>query len=123
MKPLPNNPYSAHHDISLLLPWYVNKTLQGDEIERVENHLKVCLTCRREIAILHKLAEAVQREGSLDSAAQASFSRLKKRLHSPDETSREKAQKVVALAAQRKGYSKFLSFFPAGFIRTMKPFL
>jgi hypothetical protein len=107
MKQLPNNPYSAHQDISLLLPWYVNKTLNGAETKRVENHLKVCLTCRREIAVLHKLAEAVQQEGSLDSAAQASFSRLKKRLHSPDETSREKAQKVVDLAAQRKRSGRF----------------
>ena len=106
MKQFHNNPYSAHQDISLLLPWYVNKTLHGAEIKMVENHLKVCLTCRREIATLHKLAAAVQQEGSIDSAAQASFSQLKKRIHSTDETSREKAPKVVAFPGQRKGYGK-----------------
>jgi hypothetical protein len=106
MKQLHNNPYSAHQDISLLLPWYVNKTLHGAEINKVDNHLKVCLTCRRELATLHKLAAAVQREVSIDSAAQASFSQLKKRIRGTDETSREKAAKVVALPGQRQWYSK-----------------
>ena len=65
-----------------MLPWYVNKSLYDAEIKRVENHLKVCLTCRRELVTLHKLAAAVQQEGELDSAAQVSFSGLKKRIHS-----------------------------------------
>lgn len=106
MKQLHNNPYSAHQDISLLLPWYVNKTLHGAEIKTVENHLKVCLTCRREIATLHKLAAAVQQKGSIDSAAQATFYRLKKRIHSPDETSRQNTSKVIALPGQRAWYGK-----------------
>lgn len=104
MKQFHNNPYSAHLEISLLLPWYVNKTLHGAEIELVENHLKVCLTCRRELATLHKLAASVQQEGSIDSAARASFSQLKKRIHGTDETSREKPQKVVAFSSQRPWY-------------------
>jgi hypothetical protein len=106
MKQPHNNPYSAHQDILLLLPWYVNKTLRGAEIEKVENHLKVCLTCRREITTLHMLAAAVQQEGSIDSAAQASFSQLKKRLHDTDETSQKQTPKVVALPSQPQWYSK-----------------
>ncbi len=106
MKPLHNNPYSAHQEISLLLPWYVNKTLHGAEVKMVENHLKVCLTCRRELATLHKLATAVQQDGSIDTVAQASFSHLIKRIHSPDANDREKAQKVIPLPLQRKAYGK-----------------
>jgi len=106
MKPLHNNPYSAHQEISLLLPWYVNKTLHGAEISRVENHLKVCLTCRRELATLHKLAAAVQQEGSIDTVAQASFSHLKKRIHSPDATGHKNPPKAMALPSQRKGQGK-----------------
>jgi hypothetical protein len=106
MEQLHNNPYSAHQDISLLLPWYVNKTLHGAEIKIVENHLKVCSTCTREIATLYKLAVAVQQEGSIDSAAHASFSQLKKRIQGTDETSQEKAPKVVAFPGQRQWYSK-----------------
>ncbi len=76
------NTYSAHQGLFHLLPWYVNKTLQGVELQEVENHLTVCLTCKREVIQLQKLAQAVIQEGAIDSAAQASFSRLKKRLHS-----------------------------------------
>ena len=102
MKTLDNNPYAAHQDISLLLPWHVNKTLQGPEASLVENHLRVCLTCRRELAALQKLAAAVQQEGAFDSAAQVSFSQLKKRIHTT-EVSLEKAPETVALPSQRHG--------------------
>lgn len=106
MKPLHNNPYSAHHEISLLLPWYVNKTLHGAEVKMVENHLKVCLTCRRELATLQKLATAVQLEGSLDTVAQASYSHLIKRIHSPAGAGLEKTQNIINLPPQDKGYGK-----------------
>ena len=106
MKPLQNNPYAAHQEISLLLPWYVNKTLSEDEIERVENHLKVCLTCKRDIVALQTLAAAVQQEGAIDTVAQASFSRLKKRIHSPDSAGRKNAPKVMAMPVQRKEQGK-----------------
>lgn len=105
MKPLQNNPYSAHQEISLLLPWYVNKSLHGAEVKMVENHLKVCLTCRRELVTLHKLATAVQQEGSIDTVAQASFSHLIKRIHNTDANDRENAQKVIPLPVQRKAES------------------
>jgi hypothetical protein len=72
----------AHQELALMLPWYVNKTLQGAELKAIESHLTVCLSCKREVVQLQKLAQAVIQEGSLDSAEQASFSRLKKRLHS-----------------------------------------
>ncbi len=106
MKPLQNNPYAAHQEITLLLPWYVNKSLSEDEIEWVENHLKVCLTCKRDIAALQKLAAAVQQEGSMDTVAQASFSRLKNRIHSPDTAGRSNAPTVTAMPAQRKEQHK-----------------
>lgn len=106
MKQLHINPYSSHQEISLLLPWYVNKTLRGAEIKMVENHLKVCLTCRRELATLHKLAAAVQQEGSIDTVAHASFSHLKKRIHSSDAADQEKAPKVIASPVQRRRYDK-----------------
>lgn len=84
MKENPVNPYLAHQEIALLLPWYVNKTLRDHELKAVEKHLKICLICRREIATLHKVSLAVNKADALDSAAQASFSRLKNRLHQPE---------------------------------------
>jgi len=106
MKQIHSNPYSAHQDILLLLPWYVNKTLHGAENETVENHLKVCLTCRRELASLQKLAEAVRHEGSFDSTMQVSFSQLKKRIHQPDELNLAEKPKVTTLSGHRKWLGK-----------------
>lgn len=102
MKALHTDPYSAHEEISLLLPWYVNKTLQGAELAKVETHLQVCLLCRRELASLHKLAAAVQEEGAFDSAALASFSQLKSRIHQTAAFNPENPAPPVALAAHRK---------------------
>jgi hypothetical protein len=81
MKQYNTKPYSDHQELSQLLPWYVNKTLQDGELKAVEAHLGVCLACKRELMQLQKLAQAVKKEGSLDSAEQASFTRLKMRLH------------------------------------------
>ena len=48
-----------HHQIQFLLPWYVNQSLQQHEQRLVENHIRHCLPCRRELNGLRKLAEAV----------------------------------------------------------------
>lgn len=82
MKNFDKKPYASHQELSELLPWYVNKTLQGAELKAVEAHLTVCLVCKRELIQLQKLAQAVVQDGALDSAEHASFLRLKKRLHS-----------------------------------------
>ncbi|MBK8816665.1 MAG: hypothetical protein IPN42_14695 [Methylococcaceae bacterium] len=81
MKQINKASYSDHQELSQLLPWYVNKTLQGTELKAVEDHLKVCLMCKREQTQLQKLAQVIAHNGSIDTAEHASFSRLKKRLH------------------------------------------
>lgn len=73
--------YATHNEMFRLLPWYVNKTLQGDELSALESHLRGCLICKRELIQLEKLAKAVVMQDVLDSAENASFARLKKRLH------------------------------------------
>ena len=40
---------SEHAAVDALLPWYVNKTLRGEELERVEQHVAACPACRREV--------------------------------------------------------------------------
>jgi hypothetical protein len=87
MKNIEYKSYASHQELSELLPWYVNKTLQGAELNAVEAHLAVCLTCKRELTQLQRLAHAVNQEGALDSAEHAAFLRLKKRLHSGQQPS------------------------------------
>lgn len=40
---------SEHAAVDALLPWYVNGTLRGDELERVERHVTACPACRHEV--------------------------------------------------------------------------
>ena len=80
MKQINSLSSSAHEAFSQLLPWYVNKTLQGAELKAFEDHLAKCLLCKVDLIQQQKLARAVMAEGSLDTAQRASYVRLKKRL-------------------------------------------
>ncbi|NOT84834.1 MAG: hypothetical protein HOP02_08665 [Methylococcaceae bacterium] len=96
MKRVHSDPYSDHQAVLLALPWYVNKTLQGEELHQVEAHLNVCLTCKREVISLQNLALMVKQQGALDSAEQVAFAQFKKRLHSA-----EPANPIVPLQVAR----------------------
>lgn len=48
-----------HREVDLLLPWYVNRTLERHERSRVERHLAVCALCQKEVETLQQLQSAV----------------------------------------------------------------
>ena len=73
-----------HQQIQVLLPWYLNKTLEQDELQQVESHLRNCMLCNRELVTLRKLAAAVKQSSDLDAAAEASFAKLREKLQPPD---------------------------------------
>jgi len=64
----------------LLLPWYLNQSLEEDERQQVESHLRSCILCKRELVVLQKLAAAVKQSSDLDVAAEASFAGLRAKL-------------------------------------------
>ncbi len=72
-------PLHAHdHDaVDALLPWYVNGTLRGDELRRVEQHIAGCPACRQEVAWLRDVFAACVAAAPLPEApaAQAAGSR------------------------------------------------
>jgi hypothetical protein len=83
-----NSPISQHteehDDIALLLPWYVNQSLDADEQERVRAHLRDCLICRRELQNLTAVQSSLQQDANaLDFSARASFRNLQERLAQP----------------------------------------
>lgn len=88
MNPQISSPTNAHSDIVLLLPWYVNQSLSTDERQQVDQHLKYCLVCRRELQTLHKLAAAVQQAADLDVAAEASFAGLRAKMQTASQLPR-----------------------------------
>ncbi|MEI7995772.1 MAG: zf-HC2 domain-containing protein [Methylococcaceae bacterium] len=74
-------PNDLHHQIQLLLPWYLNKSLAKDEQQRVESHLRNCIRCSQELFVLRKLAAAVNESSDLEVAAEVSFAGLRGQLH------------------------------------------
>ena len=73
--------YTSHHQVWLLLPWYVNGSLEGNDEHLVRDHLKVCLPCRGELINQQMLLEKVRETTAFQIAEQASFSKLQNRIN------------------------------------------
>lgn len=80
MKANTSSSADSHANLILLLPWYVNNTLETSEHRQVEQHLRTCLICRRELIALRKLATEVKQATDLEVAAEASFAGLQAKL-------------------------------------------
>jgi hypothetical protein len=57
---------NVHHDVSLLLPWYVNGTLNEADMARVQAHVASCEGCRK--AVDRNVREARDLQGHDDEA-------------------------------------------------------
>ena len=53
-----------HRDIELLLPWYVNETLEEQEYRAVERHLRHCAECRDSVRELDSMSAAVRHDSA-----------------------------------------------------------
>ena len=78
------------HEAELLLPWYLNGTLQCDEAREVERHIGGCPSCRVEAAELRKL------KGEVRSAVEA-------RPAPPPELFQRMLAQVKIYEAERRG--------------------
>jgi len=72
--------HADHREAWQLLPWYVNCTLKEPELTLVGRHLKVCITCRKELEVQRKMAEAIRDSDVIPLSPQAGFSHLRQRL-------------------------------------------
>jgi anti-sigma factor RsiW len=71
---------AEHHEVSALLPWYVNETLEAPDRQRVEAHVGNCTTCREDLAAQRRICEAIEAQPTLDYMPVASLKRLQARL-------------------------------------------
>jgi hypothetical protein len=67
-----------------LLPWLINGTLAGAERDAVEQHLRACIVCRREVKEQQRLHGAVRARRTVDVSAEAGFDRLDRELDAAD---------------------------------------
>ena len=70
---------SAHRAADAVLPWFVNGTLAEDELTVVEQHLRECPRCQREVDLLKRLQAFCTLDGPVPDAMPA-YRRLRERI-------------------------------------------
>ncbi|MDH3695037.1 MAG: hypothetical protein OER96_10765 [Gammaproteobacteria bacterium] len=75
---------SSHDEIFLLLPWYVNSTLDADEHTIVSSHIAECAICRQEVEYLTRVDSVVKEQDDVHAIAQNGFARMMHRIDQDD---------------------------------------
>ena len=70
---------SAHRTADEMLPWFVNGTLEGAEWAAVEEHVRECARCRRELDLLKQLQTVCAIDEPIPDAT-PSYCRLHERI-------------------------------------------
>jgi anti-sigma factor RsiW len=73
---------SIHEEITLLLPWYVNGTLDDLSRERLEAHVDACPACRNDLSLEQRIFATIDGETAIDYVPGASLKRLQTQLAS-----------------------------------------
>jgi hypothetical protein len=89
-----------HDEMTRLLPWYVNGTLDDDERAAVEKHVRDCLPCRATLREQRRLATLVRRDVVADLSVEGNFERLLPRLDT-----KARAQKSFFAGFRRAHYA------------------
>ncbi len=71
-----SNAMECKHPANELLPWYVNGTLQKDELCSVDEHIQECGTCRADSELLIKLSATVNDKTITPIVPQADAAKL-----------------------------------------------
>jgi len=77
----PSDP-AAHKVADVLLPWFVNGTLEGDELAFVERHVRDCPQCQQEVGWLRELHAACVAAEDVPEASKAARG-LRRKLDAP----------------------------------------
>lgn len=77
-----HSPLKGHDEVWILLPWYINGSLEDAEKARVKRHLRQCLDCRREMVALRRFAEKIADSPTVTVSAYDAYARLWPQLQS-----------------------------------------
>ena len=80
MKIVPGTGSPVHPDISALIPWYVNGTIDERERRRVDAHLAQCAHCRDELTREQWVYGSMTAETAVEYMPSVSLNRLQARL-------------------------------------------
>jgi hypothetical protein len=71
---------AEHHEVSALIPWYVNDTLEDHQRDRVDSHAGTCALCRNDLGVHQRIFEGIGAQPALDYMPVASLKLLQARL-------------------------------------------
>ena len=69
-----------HREVSALIPWFVNGTASEPDRQRVDAHLPLCASCRRDLAQEQRVYQGMSVEAAIEYMPTASLKRLQARL-------------------------------------------
>ena len=72
----------SHDAVWELLPWYINGTLEASEHALVDQHVRACLLCHRELDGQQRLHELVRQSDTVRILSRSSFETLMRRIDS-----------------------------------------
>ncbi len=67
------------------IPWLVNGSLKGKQLNELQKHLSTCSECRAELALQTRLRDAIAAQPAVEFAPQASFNSLLARIEADAE--------------------------------------
>ena len=67
---------ASHEPLSHLIPWYANGTLPAEERALVEEHLKTCAACQRELRLLRNVSVAMTELAEETPEVDSSFAKI-----------------------------------------------
>jgi len=91
---------AEHHEVSALIPWYVNDTLTEQERQRVDVHVGGCVVCRDDLTAQQRVYEGIAAQPALDYMPMASLKRLQARL---DAAQTQSASQQIPLLEPKRG--------------------
>ena len=112
-----------HAQVQRLLPWYVNGSLEGDELAQVETHLAGCPECREDLEAEQAMARQVR---TLPSDVERGWEALKARVEGSGPSVRRNAGRPLfgrripmgwALAAQAASLAILIPMLVFAFAR------
>ncbi len=115
----------SHEEINLLLPWYLNGTLQSEEKEVVTKHLSDCSLCHMEIEELKLLRGSIlEANEAHDAMLSVPVERMEMnildRIDSFEESNEQKTQRVP-VADSEPIWSKVQGFLGAITMPSLSP--
>ena len=75
-----NEAAAQHQAVALLIPWYVNDTLDEGERAKVQEHLSGCQVCRDDLALEQRIHRGVSTDRAVEYMPAASLNRLRDKL-------------------------------------------